>query len=557
MLTLFCTFGGDQLAGGRGGSETTNGIMACVVYPDGAPASGSIVRLRKADYVSNVSALPKKRVVSADVITDSQGRFIINPGEMDTGSYHIEIINNVENSPQSGAVLFKVTIQMHKNGPDTVNLGTEMLLPFASLSGEIDSDVTEGRRLYVQIRGLERLAEVAPDGTFSFDDLPAGTHSVRVVDGGSAFVREVQNVQTSSGDTLTVKITESSNFSSFVQINTSDAGISYFDVIENFPLLVRLESPAFDFSKAHGAGNDIRFSKPNGQSLSYEIEEWNPILGKAAVWVLIDSIWGNRSDQFIVMSYGAPEASSLSDGSAVFHTDFGFSGVWHFNEDPSAGSGALKNRTANEFHGTASSSMTSANVVSGVAGSALIFDGENDNIQAGQLDLDGDYTLSCWIKIQQGDSIHTNWRFIIKERAYTLWYDNDDNRWGGFRAEHYSYIADEDSARWVGIYQDRDESRDLRPDHSAVFGVWAHIAATWDGDKIRLFINGQVVDSTSNIPQAQPPLSSNRQLLFGGRTEEHFKGTMDVVRIERVARPAEWIRLNYETQRIGSKIIRY
>ena len=539
LLTLSCTTGGERLAGSKGGSETTNGVMARIVYPDGTPAAESAVRLRKADYVSDISALPKKSAVYADIRTDSQGQFMID--SLDTGSYCIEIISTEKSSTQSGAVLLKFTIA---NNRDTVDLGTDTLRQFASIVGQVESG---SANLYVQIRGLERITKAAPDGTFSFDDLPAGTHSVRVVDAGSDIVREVQNVQTAPGETFSVKISD-------IHINTSNAGISSFGVIENFPLLVRLESPAFDFSTAHAAGNDIRFSKPNGKSLSYEIEQWDPISGNAAVWVLVDSIWGNRNNQYIVMSWGTPEASSLSNGAAVFNTAFGFSGVWHFNEDPSAGNNAIKNRTANEFHGTASSSMTSANVVSGVAGGALMFDGENDNIQAGLLDLNGNYTLSCWIKIEQQQSIHTNWRFIIRERAYTLWYDNDDRRWGGFRAEHYAG-ADADERRWVGIYQDKDDTNS-RPDHSAVFDVWSHIAATWDGDKIRLFINGEVVDSTLHLPH--PPTASDRQqLLFGGRSEEHFKGIMDEVRIERVARPAEWIRLSYETQRIGGTVVRY
>jgi len=546
LLTLFCT-GPVEIAGGRGGSETTNGVYAVITYSDGTPAAGSTVRMRKADYVSLTA--DSRFMINDLMTTDSQGYFMID--SIALGSYYIEVSDNRANSSQGGAVLFKFTIV---NDRDTLDLGKETLRPFASLLGEIDS-MTAGRRLFVQIRGLERFTEVAQDGTFAFDDLPAGTHCVRIVDAGFALVKEIENVKTSSGDTLSVKVTVNSKFSSLIQINTAAAGLSSFSVIENFPLLIRLESPAFDFSAADSAGNDIRFSKPNGQNLPYEIEEWDSFLGEAAVWVLMDSIRGGVSDQFIVMSWGEPEAPYLSDGAAVFHSDFGFSGVWHFNEDPSAGSGAVRNRSANDFHGTPSSSMTSANLVSGVVGGALMFDGEEDNIRAGLLDLSGNYTLSCWIKMEHQDGIHTNWRFIIKEPAYTLWYDNDDRRWGGFRAEHYAYIPDADSSRWVGIYQDSENSH---PNHTAEFGVWSHIAATWDGEKIRLFINGEAVDSTVALDDiGQPPLPSERQLLFGGRTDERFKGIMDEVRIEHVARSTEWIRLNYETQRKGSTIVRY
>jgi hypothetical protein len=176
-----------------------------------------------------------------------------------------------------------------------------------------------------------------------------------------------------------------------------------------------------------------------------------------------------------------------------------------------------------------------------VAGTALYFNGISDFIDAGMLELDGNYTLSCWVKIEQGPSV--NWRFIIKEPSYTLWYDT---RWGGFRAEHFVSAAAADEWRWVGIYQD---SGDSLPNRSAELDVWYHIASTYDGDKIRLFINGEAADSSSRLEEN--PLPGGLPLLFGGRLDEFFKGTMDEVRIERLARPAQWIKLCYETQRAG------
>jgi len=535
LLTISCNNPG----GYAGGSETGNGaVYAVVKYEDGTPAAGSEVRLRKADYVSGIPALSKTSAAYVNMVTDSNGRFMID--SIDAGGYYIEVINTGKDSPQSGAVLFKFTI---KN--DTLNLGEEILLPFASLLGEVDSAASAGRQLYVQIIGLERLERVASDGTFAFDDLPAGTHHIRIVDGASIPVREVQNVQVSSGDTTAVKITGSSNFSKNIQINTLNTGLASSDIIENFPLLIRLAAPAFDFSEAHGAGNDIRFSKLNGESLFYEIEKWDSLSGEAAIWVLVDTVWGGRTDQFIVMSWGAPGASSLSNGAAVFDTAFGFKGVWHLNENPAAGSDAIKDRTVNGFHGRAPN-MRGNSVVSGVAGEALYFNGAGDFIDAGMLELDGNYTLSCWVKIEQGPNV--NWRFIIKEPSYTLWYDT---RWGGFRAEHFTYDDASDEWLWRGIYQD---TRDSLPNLSAELDVWYHIASTYDGDRIRLFINGEPADSSLHLEEN--PLPGGLPLLFGGRLDEFFKGTMDEVRIESTARSAEWIRFSYETQRIGSTAVR-
>ena len=74
-LFFACSIG--DIAGSKGGSETTNGVYACVLNPDGKPAAGSAVRLRKSDYVSQPSMLAKKTIDRKELITDSTGSFLI------------------------------------------------------------------------------------------------------------------------------------------------------------------------------------------------------------------------------------------------------------------------------------------------------------------------------------------------------------------------------------------------------------------------------------------------------------------------------------------------
>ena len=60
-------------------------------------------------------------------------------------------------------------------------------------------------------------------------------------------------------------------------------------VVEEFPLLVRLNSDFFDFAQAQPNGEDIRFSTPAGRQLSYQIEHWDARKGSAIIWVRIPS----------------------------------------------------------------------------------------------------------------------------------------------------------------------------------------------------------------------------------------------------------------------------
>lgn len=526
---LACSAGKDI----AGGSETTNGIVACVYTADGSPAVGSAVRLRRADYVSMPSESAGYIRDSIDTVTDSLGRFLIS--DVEPGDYVIE----VQNDSCKGAVLFSCSV----GAMDTTDLGIDSLSPYAVLIGSVDIAETGTGQLYAHIRGLERIAPVDTNGRFVFHDLPEGHLDVVISRSGvSGMKREVRHVKADASDTATVDIKNGFLYSGHIYFDTESAGIPAGVTVTDFPLLVRLNSSSFNFSSAHFAGDDIRFYSKDNVPLHYEIEEWNPLSGNAAIWVRMDTVRGSSTEQHVVMKWGELEAFDQSNGAVVFDTSNGFAGVWHFNENPAAGAGAIKDRTFNGFNGTAGSSMSGENVVSAVIGRGLMFNG-SDSIGAGLLDLDANYTLSCWVKPYQ--NINTNWRFIMKEPCYTLWYDTE---YSGIRAEHFTDTLA--TYTWRGIYQD---TRDSVP-HSVVMETWYHIASTYDGNKIRLYVNGEVVDSSLTI--AMNPGGSDNVLFFGGRVGEYFRGIMDEVRIERVARPPEWIRFCYRNQHPSSEIVK-
>jgi hypothetical protein len=530
MLLLTCS-PGDRIAGAKGGSETTNGVTACIYHDGGAPAVGSIVHLRSADYVSRSDALVTSSTHltsrdNVDVLTDSQGRFTI--ADIVPGDYYIEINDTATTAGRGEAVRLTCIIDTCS---DTVDLGTDSLRPYATITGMVDTAGSNGRQLYAQVRGLERLAKVSAAGSFTFHDLPAGCMDVRIVDDApNGTAREVVNVSISPGDTVKVMVRGTSAFSEYIYLNTTVTGAAVSGIITGFPLLVRLDSSSFDFSRVGPPENGIRFTNEKGAPLSCEIEHWDAAAQNAAIWVKLDTIRGNNSEQYIVMQWGDNDVVSRSDGTAVFDTALGFAGVWHLNENPESGTDAIKDRTANGYNGTPNGSMTGGNVASGMIGTALMFDGYDDYIDAGKLNIIGNYTLSCWINAGDLDSAS---RFIWKEFSYTLWYDAEGD---GVRVEHFT-----DSLVWRGIYQDNSRLHPLNTD------TWYYLAGTFDGDKIRLYVNGEQVDSTQTI--GVNPLSSQEPLSLGGRSGEFVKGIMDEVRIERRARSADWIRLCYRNQK--------
>jgi hypothetical protein len=102
-------------------------------------------------------------------------------------------------------------------------------------------------------------------------------------------------------------------------LNTTPTGADLPESVqvEEFPVLVRLHSDFFDFSKAKSRGEDVRFSM-EGRPLVYQVEDWNSAEGVASIWVRIPVVRGNARQE-LRMHWGRADAASESSGKAVFN----------------------------------------------------------------------------------------------------------------------------------------------------------------------------------------------------------------------------------------------
>ena len=73
--------------------------------------------------------------------------------------------------------------------------------------------------------------------------------------------------------------------------------------LTDFPVLLALDSSNIDYSKTMDAGEDLRFTDPDGALLKYEIEVWDE-LGTSYVWVKVPEIDASSNSDFIWMYYG-------------------------------------------------------------------------------------------------------------------------------------------------------------------------------------------------------------------------------------------------------------
>jgi chitodextrinase len=187
----------------------------------------------------------------------------------------------------------------------------------------------------------------------------------------------------------------------------------------------------------------------------------------------------------------------------------GLVAAYGFNE---GGGSTTQDASGNNLNGT----ITGATwTTQGRFGQALTFDGVDDWVtvaDANALDLTTALTLEAWIYPTTTSGVRD---IVIKEGVgldvYNLY------------ARNFSGLPE--SNVFVG------GTNQTAVDSSALpANTWTHVAGTYDGTTLRLFLNGVQVAST---PQTGPIAVSDGALRIGGNSiwGEHFQGRLDEIRI--------------------------
>jgi chitodextrinase len=152
----------------------------------------------------------------------------------------------------------------------------------------------------------------------------------------------------------------------------------------------------------------------------------------------------------------------------------------------------------------------------GKYGSGLTFDGTNDWVtvpDAASLDLTSGLTVEAWVR----PTTTTGWRTVLlKEHGSTLAYALYGNATGN---------------RPLGVVYTGGAEQKLSGPTALALNTWAHLALTYDGAQLRLYVNG-TQRATKAVTGAVP--SSTGALRIGGNNvwrTEWFKGDLDEVRV--------------------------
>ena len=203
----------------------------------------------------------------------------------------------------------------------------------------------------------------------------------------------------------------------------------------------------------------------------------------------------------------------------------GLVGAWAFEE--TNGENALDSSGRRNAGALMGATRTSA----GIYGRAVDFDGTDDWItvaDSSSLDLSSGMTLEAWVK---PDRVDTTWRTIlIKEQTDQLAYALYGNTDQGVPSGNVFTTADNGVAGPSPLPAD----------------AWSHVATTYDGTTLRLFVDGAEVATRA---VSGPIKVSGGALRIGGNAvwAEWFDGTIDEVRVYNRALSADEILADRDT----------
>ncbi len=299
----------------------------------------------------------------------------------------------------------------------------------------------------------------------------------------------------------------------FIITTPEGADLPPTTLIENFPLLVRLDKNWFDFQQTQSNGNDLRFSSSAGQPLLYQIEEWNAADGAASVWVRVPKITGNARQE-IKLHWGNPNAASESDGQAVFNASNGYASVWHMGQ-------TVKDEVGNVTSKDEGTTATSGIIATArhLAGGQGIFGGDDiDSYPSGT----GPMSTEAWFRAEKSNGNVLAWGKEQRPGKVMMQFESPPS------IAIRCYFADVEAATPLSIDQ------------------WYHVVHTYQDRDSRVYVNGRL-EGASTPELDIPPTSS---LWIGGWYGNYnFVGDIDEVRISKLARSPEWVKLQYENQK--------
>ncbi len=307
--------------------------------------------------------------------------------------------------------------------------------------------------------------------------------------------------------------------------------------LSDFPVLVSVVDSDLR-NKAQVDGDDILFMDGSGVAnrLFHEIELYEDSSGELVSWVRIPSL-DKDVDTIFYMYYGNSNCDSQQYSDKVW--DSNYIAVFHMNDVI----GNMLDSTSN---------INDFDVINepiylqdGKVGYCLDFDGIDDFFQNKNMDLTGlsEFTLTAWMQPDVVSGENQNFIFSSK-------YDSDDD------IRHTYYANGPDNSGFQGVYDDGDVDGVVNYTHTFVVDKWYFYASTCDNNKgeSSLYKDDELLGKDVEVNFKFNKLDNKHRI--GHRAvsnkPKYFDGSLDEIKISKIARSENWILTEYNNQKYPS-----
>ncbi|MBX9680051.1 MAG: DUF2341 domain-containing protein [Gemmataceae bacterium] len=296
------------------------------------------------------------------------------------------------------------------------------------------------------------------------------------------------------------------------------ANLPATSVVTDFPVLIRLHRDWFDFTQARPEGADVRFATAEGERLAHQIEGWDAKNGTASVWVRVPSIKGN-SRLPLRMVWGKADAADASDAKAVFNESNGYLSVWHMGE------------TIRDDVGTLTTKDLGTTPAKSVIGPARHFDGKASVVCGDKITTyptgDSPHTTEAWFRPEKPNATLIGWGNDKPQGKVVMQFRGPPH----IRMDCWFSGANVETTGLIHLNE------------------WVHVAHVCQRGDSRMYVNG-VLAGVSTRKDSPLRIASPAGLWIGNwRNQQQFEGDLDEVRVSKVARSSDWMRLQYENQK--------
>ena len=271
------------------------------------------------------------------------------------------------------------------------------------------------------------------------------------------------------------------------------------------PVLLRLHSGNFNFEGVSDNGAYLRFVAGDDKTvLNHQIEQFNPLLGIALIWVDVPALTAGTPQQ-LWMYYGNPKAPASGNGQRTFDPDYSL--VYHFAEPgvPSRDSTAYGNHAQ-----TAVPALDGAVIGAGARlGTAPLTLPASPSLA---LAAGAPFTFSAWVR---PDSLG----------AQQILYARRDGA-------SELLVGVDQGVPFVQVNGQRS-----KPGQPIQAGQWSHLALKADKTNVALYVGGRPAVSLATALPAFATAAAVGADVNASAGLANFTGAIDELRLSRTARP--------------------